>query len=59
MYPTLIKENKTYNIYKYNHSGVIEISSIDNNYIQQYIGYSINECVKLFKDDLKRLLNNV
>ena len=57
MYPTLIKENKTYNVYKYNHSGVIEISSIDNNYTQQYIGYSISESVKLFKDELKGLIN--
>tara|TARA_A100001011_G_C14290169_1_gene835802 strand:- start:1209 stop:1391 length:183 start_codon:yes stop_codon:yes gene_type:complete len=52
-YPTLIKSTNKYLMYQYFGSGMLEIVDMNSNFRRQYMGYGIQESVRLFKKELK------
>jgi hypothetical protein len=52
-YPIFIKLTNDYIMYKYRVSGALEISAIDYDFKQLYIGYGRQQAVRLFRQELK------
>jgi hypothetical protein len=52
-YPIFIKSTNDYIMYKYRGSGALEISAIDYDFKQMYIGYGRQQAVRLFRQALK------
>lgn len=54
-YPIYIKSTNDYIMYKYRVSGTLEISAVDYDFKQQYIGYGRQQAVRMFRQALKEL----
>jgi len=52
-YPEYIKSTKDYIMYEYFPSGTLEISHMDSDFKQKYMGYGRQEAVRLFRKELK------
>lgn len=52
-YPKLIKTTNDYIMYQYFGSGMLEIVDMNSDFKQQYLGYSKQQAVKLFRQALK------
>lgn len=52
-YPQLIKTTNDYIMYQYFGSGMLEIVDMNSDFKQQYLGYSKQQAVKLFRQALK------
>jgi hypothetical protein len=52
-YPEYIKSTKDYIMYQYYPSGMLEISHMESDFKQQYIGYGRQQAVRMFRKELK------
>tara|TARA_Y100000033_G_scaffold24373_1_gene22962 strand:- start:1653 stop:1832 length:180 start_codon:yes stop_codon:yes gene_type:complete len=52
-YPIFIKSTNDYIMYKYRRSGALEITAIDYDFKQLYVGYGRQQAVRLFRQALK------